>query len=102
MQGGTLPRSHRHRAPRAGSFVPYPPAGSNGSVPIGSFVLRLDGWRQELGRGHNAFARYLGISPSHWSKVRRGERNVGPALITRVLRERPDLSALVAGEFTRR
>lgn len=70
--------------------------------PVGGLVVRLEALRHELGMGEEAFAKYLGISSSHWFRLRQGTGRPGPSLLTRVMRERPDFATLVAGEFTRR
>lgn len=43
-----------------------------------------------------AFARGLGVAPSVWSRVRRGEDRPGRAFIERALRRYPDLSLVYA------
>ena len=57
--------------------------------PVG-FVLQMELKRRQLGRGHGAWADYLGVDRSLWYMLRRGQKELSLALIQRVLQEWPD------------
>lgn len=62
--------------------------------PILAYLERR---RAEMGLGHNAFARWLGLNPATWSQVRRGVLPVGSAFIGRVVVRCPDAALVLGG-----
>lgn len=56
---------------------------------------RLTELQKVLGLSDRAFAAKLGLSSSHWNKIKRGERPVEGKLYEGVLRAFPELRELV-------
>lgn len=64
------------------------------------FVLALIERQEREGLGSNEFARKLGVSPTYWSRARRGDREVGRPLIRGALAAYPDLAPLLVPKVT--
>lgn len=55
-----------------------------------TFQARLEAWRVELGIGHNAFARRLGISGPYWHQIKTGQRRITPELMSLAIGRAPE------------
>lgn len=69
------------------------------------FIDRLEAWRRDLGIGHNAFARHLGISGPYWHQLRTGKRHASRDFVKAVLAAAPapwksDLERAFVAELT--
>ena len=90
----TLPADSDGRCTRAGAGS-VGCAGSAGSP----FTEALEQWRRRLRLGHNAFARYIGISHGYWHQLRTGDKTPSFGLVRRLVAERPALKRPAAASY---
>ena len=57
-------------------------------------VSKLDNLRKHLGLSNNAFAKQIGLDPSHWSLIRNGKRRLTLEAIEKVLQAYPAANSI--------